>query len=75
LKSVAAGPQQLQLTVEKAKQRQSRGTKRLLRSLKKVHPLRPCFDVFKVPKRGRSGETEKKIILIFGEAITKTAGV
>jgi hypothetical protein len=55
LKSVAAGPQRLQLTRKKAKRRQSGRTRRLLRSLKNFHPLRPRFDVFKVPKRGRSG--------------------
>jgi hypothetical protein len=59
LKSVAAGPQQLQLTVKKTKRGQSRGTKRLLKFFKEVHPLRLRFDVFKVPKRGRSGGTKK----------------
>jgi hypothetical protein len=59
LKSVAAGPQQLQLNVKKAKRVQSGGEKRLLRFLNKVHPLRPCFDIFKLPKRGRSGGTKK----------------
>jgi hypothetical protein len=29
---------------------------------KKVHPLRPRFDVFGVPKRERSAMTSKKII-------------
>jgi hypothetical protein len=59
LKSDKAGPQQLQLTVKKATRGQSGGTKMSLRFLKKVHPLRLRFDVFKVPKRGRSGGTEK----------------
>jgi hypothetical protein len=58
LKSVAAGPQRLQATVKKAKRGQSGGTKRLLRFLKNFHPLRPRFDVFKVPKRRRSGGTK-----------------
>jgi hypothetical protein len=73
LKSVAAGPQRLQQTVKKAKREQSRGKKRLLRFLKNFYPLRPCFDVFKVPKRGRSGGTKKsKKIVIFVKAVTKT---
>jgi hypothetical protein len=59
LKSIAAGPQQLQLTVKKAKRGQSGETKRSLRFLKKFHLLRPRFDIFKVPKRGRSGGTKK----------------
>jgi hypothetical protein len=59
LKSVAAGPQQLQLNVKKAKHGQSGGKKRLLHFFNKVHLLRPCFDVFKLPKRGRSKVTKK----------------
>jgi hypothetical protein len=59
LKSVAAGPQQLKLNVKKAKRGQSGGNKRLLSFLNKVHLLRPRFEVFKLPKRGRSGGTKK----------------
>jgi hypothetical protein len=59
LKSVAAGPQQLQLNVKMAKRGQSGGKKRLLRFMNKVHPLCPRFDVFKLLKRGRSGGTKK----------------
>jgi hypothetical protein len=36
-----------------------RQLKRSLRFLKKVHPLRPRFDAFVVPKQERSGMTEK----------------
>jgi hypothetical protein len=60
LKSVAAGPQQLQLNVKKVKRGQSGGTKRLLRFLKKFHLLHPRFNGFKVLKRGRSGGTKNK---------------
>jgi hypothetical protein len=59
LKSVAAGPQQLQLNVKKAKRGQSGGKKRLHPFLNKVHPLRPRFDVIKLPKWGRSRGTKK----------------
>jgi hypothetical protein len=53
------------------------GTKRKLKRslgfLKKVHPLRPRFDVFGVPKRERSGMTEKQTKkLIFVKAVTRT---
>jgi hypothetical protein len=77
LKSVAAGPQRLQLTVKKAKRGQSGGTKRLLCFLKNFHPLRPAsarFDVFKVPKRGRSGEPKNQKNCYFCQSGNENGG-
>jgi hypothetical protein len=73
LKSVAAGPQQLQLNVKKAKREQSGGKKRVLRFLNKVDPLRPRFDVFKLSKQGHRGGTKNPTKKpIFVKAVTKT---
>jgi hypothetical protein len=69
LKSVAAGPQQLQVTVKKAKRGKAEGQKRLLRFLKNFHPLHPRFDVLRCRSGGAAeGLKNQKKIVIFVKA-------
>jgi hypothetical protein len=54
-----SGPTAAATNCEKGKTGAKRRDKKFTLLFENFHPLRPRFDVFKVPKRGRSGGTKK----------------